>query len=715
MDPIFVDEEAQLRARDQAARQAVFFLFVRMAAGITGAFGLVTLTLGLSYGDSRRLAMSAVLFTYAGAIGLLRLLAQRGSLDHAAFLTAVLTLASAVALAVLHPGIHSALVLAALFPAAVALQFGRGRAQRALMVLSWVASVCVGLAAEYVAPSGLVPDSVQRPFRLLSIAAASGVFVMLLWRYANRLFDRVDEARAGQAAAAAATAALAAEHERLAVTLASIGEAVIVTDASGRVTMMNTLARRVAGADAHGRRVADVCRFEDARGRALDPVAEAAGSGRLVKSDEPMTLVRTDGQRFRVDGSAAPMRTESGAVVGAVIVLRDVSERVRFEEELREAQKLDAIGRLAGGVAHDFNNQLTSILGYTELLVWSFDEGDPRRQDMEEIRKAADRAALVTQQLLAFSRRQILQPRLVHVPDVVTRSVRLLHRILPSHIVIDTAMSDAIEPVLIDPHQLGHVLLNLAVSARDTMPEGGGITVRAATLVVGAHEASSAPAGLPPGTWVRLVVEDTGSGIPAERLPRLFEPFANQTAQSPGSLELAVVHGIVTQSGGRIQVESEPGRGTRFSLYFPAAIEAADAAADAVAAPAGGHESVLLVEDDAAVRALLVSTLARQGYSVTAAAGAVQALAGLGPPLHALVVDLALPDAAGEQLAAAVVKQFPGLPVIYISGPQESASSDTTRPPGHLLRKPFTPRDLLVVLRQTLDQARPAARRSASR
>jgi two-component system cell cycle sensor histidine kinase/response regulator CckA len=686
----------------------MYALFVRAATAITCTFGVITLTLGALYNDARRYEMSVLLFAYAASLLALRRTAGQ-SVERAAFLTAVVTLAGTVALAVLHPTIHSALVLAALFPAAVALHFARGHAQLALMVLSWVAAVCVGVAAEYVTPSVLVPEHVQRPFRLLSIAAASGVFVMLLWTFANRLFDRIDEARAGQAAAAAATSALAAEHERLLVTLASIGEAVIVIDAAGTVTMLNALAVRMAGLDARGRSLDAIGRFEDSRGRPRDPVAEAMSEGRIVKADEPFTFVRGDGERFRVDGSAAPIRTATGEVSGSVLVLHDVSERVRLEEELREAQKLDAIGRLAGGVAHDFNNQLTSILGYAELLVWSFDEGDPRRQDMDEIRKAADRAALVTQQLLAFSRRQILQPRLVHVPDVVMRSARLLHRILPGHITLDTIVESAIEPVHIDPHQLGHVLLNLAVSSRDAMPDGGAISIRVSNVVVrGAPTAD----GLPAGRWVRLEVQDTGVGIPAERLPRVFEPFANQTPQSPGSLELAVVHGIVTQSGGRIQVESQPGRGARFTLHFPA-MEVEPVSPDD-AAPTGGHERVLLVEDDEAVRALLVSTLERQGYRVIATSTSAAAMAALSQPLHALIVDLGLPEGGGEELAAIIAERAAGLPTVYVSGAAATAGLASTHPRGRTLQKPFTPRDLLVALRQALDEARPATRRSAS-
>ena len=699
-----LDEAARLRARDEAAQRTMYVLFVRAATAITVSFGFVTLTLGLRYQDPRRYEMSVLLFTYAAALTIIRRTAH-DSMERAASLTAVVTLVGTVVLAVLHPTLHSALVLTALFPAAVALHFARGRTQYELVVLSWVAAVCVGVAAEYVPPSVLVPENVQRPFRLISIAAASGVFVMLLWTLANRLFDRIDEARAGQAAAAAATAALAAEHERLAVTLASIGEAVIVVDAAGLVTMANDAAARLAGADTRGRALGDIGRFEDVRARPRNPVAEAVAEGRIVKADEPLTFVRQDGKRFTVDGSAAPIRDASGAVVGAVLVLRDVLERVRFEEELREAQKLDAIGRLAGGVAHDFNNQLTSILGYSELLVWSFDQNDSRRQDMEEIRKAADRAALVTQQLLAFSRRQILQPRLVHVPDVVTRSARLLHRILPSQIALETIVDAAVEPVFLDPHQLGHVLLNLAVSSRDTMPEGGAITIRVSNV---AAEAGNAD-GLPTGRWVRLDVQDNGAGIPAERLPRVFEPFANETAQSPGSLELAVVHGIVTQSGGRIQVASEPGRGTRFLLHFP--VMEAEQQSRADVAPTGGHERVLLVEDDDAVRALVTSTLTRQGYRVIATASAAEALAAAAPQLHALIVDLGLPTGA-ETAAAAIQGRAPGLSIIYVSG---AATQDGAgcRPAGRTLQKPFTPRDLLVTLREALDQARPAARRSS--
>ena len=698
-------EEASVRVREQAAHRAQVDLFVRAAAGTTGAFGVLILVLGLGYEGPRRLVMSAMLCACCGGLLVCRQMANRGHVERAAVTTAVLTLVGTVALAIVHPGIHAALVMAALVPA-VSLQFAPGRAQLALLLLSWVATICVGLAAELVIPSTPAPESVPWPLRLLAIAAASGVFMMLLWRNAGRLFQRIDEARAGQAAAAAATAALSAEHERLSVTLASIGEAVIVTDSEGRVTLMNGHTARLVGADLQGRPVREVGRFEDAHGQTIDPVSAVLRDGGALESSEPMVLARDDGQRFHVYVSASPIRTNAGALVGSVIVLRDVSERVRLEGELREAQRLDAIGRLAGGVAHDFNNQLTSILGYTELLSWSFDESDQRRHDMEEIRKAADRAALVTQQLLAFSRRQILQPHVVHVPDVVKRSARLLCRMLPEHITVDTAIEPNLEPVFVDPHQLGHVLLNLAVSARDAMPDGGRLTIRAANVRVAPGVTTHHD--LPPGSWVQLTVEDTGTVIPVERLPRVFEPFANQTRTSTGSLALAVAHGIVVQSGGRIHVRSDVGRGNTFTMHFAAARTAAEPGARE-AQPVGGHESLLLVEDDAAVRALLASTLERQGYAVTAVRGHDEAVAAIPWAMHGLIVDLDMADGRAIPLAAKVLARTPSLPIVYVSGREETELVRASRPPGRLLQKPFTPRDLLVAVRETLDQARPGA------
>ena len=396
--------------------------------------------------------------------------------------------------------------------------------------------------------------------------------------------------------------------------------------------MLNALAVRMADLDARGRPLDAIGRFEDSRGRPRDPVAEAMSEGRIVKADEPLTFVRGDGERFRVDGSAAPIRAASGEVSGSVLVLHDVSERVRLEEELREAQKLDAIGRLAGGVAHDFNNQLTSILGYAELLVWSFDEGDPRRQDMDEIRKAADRAALVTQQLLAFSRRQILQPRLVHVPDVVTRSARLLHRILPSHVTLDTIVESAIEPVHVDPHQLGHVLLNLAVSSRDAMPEGGAITIRVSNVAVqGAPAARGLPAG-PLGAARRAGHRRRHSGrtaaarLRALRQPdRRSRPAASSSPSSTASSRRAAGAFTSRASRGAAPAScctSPPWRWSR--CRWP------------MRRPRAATRRVLLVEDDEAVRALLVSTLERQGYRVIATSTSAAAMAALSHPLHAL-------------------------------------------------------------------------------
>jgi two-component system cell cycle sensor histidine kinase/response regulator CckA len=695
-----------LRVRDHAAQFAQVDFFVRAAAA-AGAFGLVALILALAHGDRGGLATGGLLFVYCAGALACRQVATRGHFERAAVAIAALTLLLTVSLGLIHPGIHAALVLAALFPAAIAIQLTRGPTQRAVLLLSWLATIAVGWAADHVMPSTLGPDAVQQPFRLVAIAATSGVFLMLLVKHATRLVDRIDEVRTGQAAAATATAALVAAHERLSVTLASIVEAVVVTGADGHVTLMNSPAERVLGAELRGRPIVDVCCFEDARGQVIDPVRNALGEGLVLQSDEPLTLVRHDGRRFPVCASAAPIRAEAGGILGAVIVLRDVSERRQLEEELREAQKLDAIGRLARGIAHDFNNQLTSILGYAELLICTFDETDQRRQDMEEIRKAAERAALVTEQLLAFSRRQALQPRLVNVADVVAQSARLIDRMLTGNIKVDTAVDVDLHPIVIDPHQLGHVLLNLALSARDAMMEGGRLSIRAANMSVTESGDTSAPYGLKPGPWVRLVVEDTGTAIPAERLPTLLEPFATQTRTSPGSLALAVVHGIVIHSGGRIHARSETGCGTTFTMYFPGVVEKPDVSVGR-GRPVSGHESVLLVEKDAAVRTLLATTLERQGYAVTAVPGADEAVAAMPAVLHALIVDLALADGKGEQLARNIVERLPGLPIVYFSNRAESAAvSGPELPDGRSLQKPFNPGHLLVALREALDRERP--------
>ena len=414
-------------------------------------------------------------------------------------------------------------------------------------------------------------------------------------------------------------------------------------------------------------------------------------------------------QRFFLNNSVGFM--EDGRLVRVWGTQRDITEQKKLEEQLRQAQKMEAVGRLAGGVAHDFNNLLTAILGNTQLLRRDLGETHPSRADVEEIRKAADRAAALTRQLLAYSRRQVLQPRVLDLNGVVRDMERLLDRLIGEDVTLVTRLATTLGPVRADPGQIEQVVVNLAVNARDAMPHGGVLTIETA-------EAELDPAlvdqpGAAPGPSVMLAVTDTGVGMDAETRAHLFEPFFTTKEVGKGTgLGLATVYGIVKQSGGSIGVYTELGQGTTFRIYLPR-VDAAGAPVrsshPAVAIPRG-TETVLLVEDEVAVRHLANKLLQGAGYTVIAAADATTALALADAhpgPIHLLLTDVVMPRVSGPELAAELLSRRPGARVLYMSGyPGDTVVQRGTLAPGvAFLQKPFTPDILERKVREVLEQA----------
>jgi two-component system cell cycle sensor histidine kinase/response regulator CckA len=370
-------------------------------------------------------------------------------------------------------------------------------------------------------------------------------------------------------------------EQRLATTLTSMGDAVIATDADGRITFLNPVAEALTRwpvAEAKGERLETVFRIVDAVTRlALDsPVARALREDRVVTIGDQMLLLARDGVEVPVDDSAAPIRDERGQLLGGVLVFRDISERQRAaaalretEEQLRQAQKMEAIGRLAGGVAHDINNMMTVVLGYAELLLTRFDASAPEHAMLDEMKRAADRSAGITRQLLAFGRRQVLQPVVVDINGLVGEMAKMLTRLLGAHIDVRYHLEAERASVLADPGQLDQAILNLCLNARDAMPDGGVLTIRTHNVVLDASFATTAP-GVGPGMYVRLSVSDTGVGMDADTKAHVFEPFFTTKEIDEGTgLGLATVYGIVKQSGGHIYVHSEPQQGTTFHVYLP--------------------------------------------------------------------------------------------------------------------------------------------------
>ena len=393
----------------------------------------------------------------------------------------------------------------------------------------------------------------------------------------------------------------------------------------------------------------------------------------------------------------------------AIAMIDDVTEQRELEERLRQAQKLEAIGRLAGGVAHDFNNMLTAIGGYNAFALERTQPGSPLHEDLEEIRKATERATLLTRQLLAFSRKQILQPELLNLNAVILELESMLRPLIGEDIELTTSLDPALGPIEADPGQLQQVLMNLVVNARDAMPTGGSIAIETANAEVGdGHSAIEA------GRYVTLTVRDSGHGIDAETLEQIFEPFftTKETGKGTG-LGLATVYGIVKQSGGYVVVESEPDEGTAFTVYLRRDSEARaprpEAAPTPVVAepvPEPAAETVLVVEDEEVVRRLVRQVLENGGYRVLEAPDGEAALeVAAAADVDLLLTDLVMPKVGGREVADGLRRRNPGLKVIYMSGYADGAilENGVLQPGTELLEKPFAFAALTEKVRAVLD------------
>jgi two-component system cell cycle sensor histidine kinase/response regulator CckA len=391
-------------------------------------------------------------------------------------------------------------------------------------------------------------------------------------------------------------------------------------------------------------------------------------------------------------------------------ITQDVTERHTLEEQYRQAQKMEAVGRLAGGVAHDFNNLLTVILGYCELLLADLDPGDPRRADTAEIQKAGTRAAGLTRQLLAFSRKQIVEPTPLDLNAVIIDIRPMLGRLIREDVKVMLGLRPELASVTADRGQVEQIVMNLAVNAQDAMPRGGTLTLETANIELGEHYARS-HLGVEPGQYVVLTVTDTGTGITPQVRARLFEPFFTTKEVGRGTgLGLATVHAIVTRSRGSVSVDSEVGKGTSFKVYLPRA-DAAELVAEAPSLTARLHtgtETVLVVEDADGLRELTRRLLQRLGYTVLVAESAEEAfqLFESNPSIHVVLTDVVMPGGSGPDLTSKLVERRPGLKVIYMSGYTDEAivQHGVLKPGIAFLHKPFTSEALGRKVREVLDK-----------
>jgi PAS domain S-box-containing protein len=404
---------------------------------------------------------------------------------------------------------------------------------------------------------------------------------------------------------------------------------------------------------------------------------------------------------------------QDGQVTGVLGIARDITERKQLEEQLRQAQKMEAVGRLAGGVAHDFNNILTAINGYSELLAKGMDERDPHHRYVEEISKAGNRAASLTRQLLAFSRKQVLQPLVLDLNTAVADIEKMLRRLIGEHIELKTVRQDGLGFVKADPGQMEQVLLNLTINARDAMPDGGTLTIETANVTLD-QDSARLDADIKPGDYVMLAISDTGIGMTEEVKRHLFEPFFTTKAKGKGTgLGLATCFGIVKQSGGHITVESQPGKGATFRIYLHRVGETVPgipaSSPNATTLPRARNETVLLVEDEPSVRRLASLELRELGYNVMEAAGGDEALELARQRdtegVDLLLTDVVMPQMSGKELADKIRAAHPRTKVLFISGYTDDVlgQKDITNRDAALLQKPFNRSALAHKVREVLD------------
>jgi two-component system cell cycle sensor histidine kinase/response regulator CckA len=531
-------------------------------------------------------------------------------------------------------------------------------------------------------------------------------------RMIGAMMDITDRKRAEEA--------LRETNETLRTLIQAAPLGIVVMDRREKVRIWNPAAERIFGWKSH-----------ETLGRAIPGMTTPARQNEfpnliwLVLQGEQLsglefTAARKGGSPVELSVSMAPLRDARGSISGAMAVISDISERkvaegqrIQLEDQLRQSQKMEAVGRLAGGVAHDFNNLLTAISGYAELLQTRFEPGDPVRGYVDEILKSSTRATQLTRQMLAFSRRQVLQPKVLDLNGVVLNMENLLRRLIGEDIDLRTSTGPDLGAVRADQGQIEQVIMNLAVNARDAMPKGGLLTIETRNVVLD-EKYNDRHGRMRSGPHVMLSVSDSGSGMDAETQSHLFEPFFTTKDRDKGTgLGLATVYGIVKQSGGDVWAYSEPGHGSCFKIYLPRVDQSPDLSSPTVAQgdSLNGTETVLLAEDSDVVRRLLRELIQSNGYKLLEArhgADALQLAKDYDGRIGLLVTDMVMPQMGGRELAEQLLPLRPQMKVLYMSGYTEDAivRHGVMDAGTAFLEKPFTPDSLARKIRELLDQKR---------
>jgi two-component system, cell cycle sensor histidine kinase and response regulator CckA len=501
----------------------------------------------------------------------------------------------------------------------------------------------------------------------------------------------------------------------LSTTLKSIADGVMTTDSKGRITFLNSVAEKLLGwsnEEAMGKHYTEIfCVIEESsRVTPVDAVTKAVSEGLSGTTIDDNLLVQRDGTEIHIEHSVAPIRNNDQMIAGYVIVFCDVSQQRKLEQDLRQSQKMDAIGKLAGSVAHDFNNAITAVMGYSSIMLAKIPESDPMYDDASQILQAAEHSARLTRQLLAFSRKEILHPVRMNLGTAIQGMKGLLRRLIRENIELEISAPADLWEISADPGHCEQLVFNMSINARDAMPKGGKLSIGVSNVTL-TPDAAFGIRGSREGEFVALQISDTGVGMSREVMDRIFEPFFTTKGRDRGTgLGLSTCEGIVRQVKGFINVNSTPGAGTAFTIYIPRTekteVQVETASVEA-GGTSGGSETILVVEDEDAVRMLTTRVLEDLGYTVLEAENGIAAISALErcpEGVDMIISDLVMPEMSGRELVEYVQKTFCNTKILFMSGytDDDIVNEAVTVSEVAFLQKPFTPTILAGKVREVL-------------